>query len=82
MIVHAAGSKNRLKMSKQFHADEHDYDKTLYQLAELGLAVKYKCMQCGSEFDLDVLKLMREHGGETRLRFVQRTSQCTFCSNP
>lgn len=66
-------------MSKRFHADENDYDRTLFQVADLGLAVKYKCSQCGTEFDLDVLDLIREHGGETRLRFVQRTSKCTLC---
>lgn len=66
-------------MAKQFHANENDYDRTLYQIAELGLGVKYKCSQCGTEFDLDVLDLIREHGGETRLRFVQRTSKCSLC---
>lgn len=69
-------------MSKLFHADEYDYDRTLYQMAELGLAVKYKCTQCSAEFDLDVQDLIRKHGGETRLRFIQRSSECMLCSDP
>lgn len=67
-------------MSKRFHADEYDYDKTLFQMVEMGLAVTYKCTQCGTEFDLDILDLIKTHGGETRLRFVQRTSKCTLCT--
>ena len=66
-------------MSKRFHADENDYDRTLYQVAEMGLGVQYKCSQCGTVFDLDILDLIREHGGETRLRFVQRISKCRLC---
>jgi len=66
-------------MANQYQANEHDYDRTLYQVAELGLGVKYKCAKCGVEFDLDVHDLIRAHGGETRLRFVQRTITCTIC---
>ena len=68
-------------MVHQFIAHEHDYDHTLYELVEMGLGIRYKCSKCSAEYDLDIAALIRAHGGETRLRYVQRNAKCTFCSS-
>ena len=67
-------------MVHQFIAKDRDYDKTLSELTELGLGIKFKCSDCGAESDLEIGALIRAHGAEPRLRYVQRNAKCPYCS--
>ncbi|KPB01742.1 hypothetical protein SU32_06585 [Ahrensia marina] len=66
-------------MVKEFYADEHNYHLTLNELIKLRLGAKFKCRKCGAEYDFDIPELIAKHGGETRLRFIQRNAKCRYC---
>jgi rubredoxin len=66
-------------MVKEFYADEHNYHLTLNEMIELRLGAKFKCRKCGAEYAFDIPELIAKHGGETRLRYIQRNAKCRYC---
>lgn len=66
-------------MTNEFYAQEHNLDLTLNEMAEMRLGAKFKCKRCNREYDFDIPALVLKHGGETRLRFIQRHAKCRFC---
>ena len=68
-------------MVKEFYADELNYHLTLSEMIQVGLGAKFKCKQCAAEYVFDIPALIARHGGETRLKFIQRNAKCNYCAS-
>ena len=57
----------------------HNNSLTLVELIEAGGSLVHECARCKRTRTLDLNALIAEHGGETRVAYVNRHARCLHC---